>query len=342
MTAGDGNRANNFDFLRFVGALLVVITHATFVPTGSLWADPLYALSNGQMTIGWVGVGMFFAMSGYLVTLSWQRRPSLRAFTLARALRLYPAFLVVVLGIFVAGSLISTDAAYFARPDAWTYLLNVAVPFSDNQLPGVFRELPARTVSDNFWTLRYEIGAYAVLAALGALGLWRRGVVLTLFLLASGLFALRGEAAENGWLDLPRYFLAGALLYLYRGRVRFTPALAAASLLGLIFATFAGGLKLAFSVFGVYLTVYLAFAPWLKLHRFARFGDFSYGLYLVGFFVQQLVQRAAPSLTALGNFALSLPLALALAALLWLTVERPALALKATFARGRSIKVPRE
>ena len=132
MTPADPLRANNFDFLRFVGALLVVVSHATFVPTGSLWADPLYARSGGQMTIGWIGVGMFFVMSGYLVTLSWQRRPSVRAFAAARALRLYPALIAVVISVFVVGAVISTDDAYLARRGAWSYLFNVAVPFVEN------------------------------------------------------------------------------------------------------------------------------------------------------------------------------------------------------------------
>ncbi|WP_412026472.1 acyltransferase family protein [Deinococcus yunweiensis] len=334
MTPADPLRANNFDFLRFMGALLVVVSHATFVPTGSLWADPLYARSGGQMTIGWVGVGMFFVMSGYLVTLSWQRRPSVRAFAAARALRLYPALIAVVISVFVVGAVISTDDAYLARQGAWSYLFNVVLPFVENQLPGVFRDQPARTVTDNFWTLRYEIGAYALLAGLGALGLWRRSVVLALFVFTTGLFALGGEAAESGWLDLPRYFLSGALLCLHRDRVPWRGLLALASLVGMAALALTGGMKLGFSVFGAYLTLYLAQAPWLKLHHFARFGDFSYGLYLVGFFVQQLVQRAAPGLTALGNFALSVPLALALAALLWFAVERPALRLKARFTVG--------
>ncbi|AFZ67739.1 acyltransferase family protein [Deinococcus peraridilitoris] len=332
----DSSRFNNFDVLRFFGALLVFISHATFVPTGSLWADPLYALSGGQMTIGWIGVGLFFVVSGYLITQSWERRRGVLAFFRARAMRIYPALIVVVLGIFLIGGAISTSPAYFSQPGALSYLGNILVPFSDNHLPGVFEELPSSGVSDNFWTLRYEIGAYVLLALMGALQVWRRDTVLVLFLLVSLLFALGGSATNNGWFDLPRYFLAGSLVYLYRDKIRWTPGFALASLIGLALFTFTGGMKLAFSVFGTYLTLYLAFAPWLKLQRFGKYGDFSYGLYLTGLFIQQLVQRADPSLGMVANFMISFPIAMLAAVVLWYTVEKPALTFKGGKPKTRS------
>lgn len=331
-------RNNNFDAMRFLGALLVFVSHATFVPSGSLWADPLYALSGGQMTIGWVGVALFFVVSGYLITQSWERRSGLIPFLRARAVRIYPALIVVVVAIFLLGGLLSTAPNYFANPGALSYLGNIVVPFMDNHLPGVFQNMPSSGVSDNFWTLRYEIGCYVLLAAMGMLKVWRRDTVLVLFLLVSVLFALGAPSTNSGWLDLPRYFLAGSVLYLYRDRVRYTPGLVALALLALTVTVFTGGMKLGFSVFGAYVVLALAFARGpltrLGLPRFGKYGDFSYGLYLVGLFVQQIVQRQYPALDAFGNFILSFPIALALAVLLWYTVEKPALALK----NGRPIR----
>ena len=324
------SRVNNFDALRFLGALLVFISHATFVPTGTLWADPLYQVSGGQMTIGWIGVGLFFVISGYLVTQSWDRRRNAAVFFKARALRIYPALITVVLGIMVFGAAISTTPNYWTHPSTLEYLGNILVPFSDNHLPGVFQNQPSSGVSDNFWTLRYEIGAYVLLALMGTLRVWRRDTVLVLFLLTSFLFFIGGRETNNGWLDLPRYFLAGSLVYLYRDRIRWSPTFALLSLAGLAAFTLLGGMKLAFSVFGTYLTLYLAFAPWLKLQKFGKYGDFSYGLYLVGLFVQQLVQRADPGMSMVMNFVVSFPIAMAVAVVLWYVVEKPALALKSS------------
>lgn len=327
-TPDNFSRDNNFDALRFLGALLVFVSHATFVPSGSLWADPLYKLSGGQMTIGWIGVGLFFAVSGYLITMSWERRRTLAAFVRARALRIYPALIVVVVGIFLIGAVVSRDPNYLTSPGALSYLGNILVPFSQNHLPGVFDNQPSSGVSDNFWTLRYEIGCYVLLAAMGVLRVWRRDTVLVLFLLVTALFALGHPGTNNGWMDLPRYFLGGALVYLFRDRIRWSGWLALGSLAGLALTAHFGGMKLGFSVFGVYLTLYLAFAPWLRLHRFGQHGDFSYGLYLTGLFIQQLVQRSLPNLDAWGNFFLSFPVALLVAVALWRLVEKPALNFK--------------
>lgn len=314
----DASRDNNFDALRFLGALLVFVSHATFVPTGTLDADPLYALSGGQMTIGWIGVGLFFVVSGYLITQSWERRHGLVPFLRARAVRIYPALIVVVLAIFLIGGLISTAPNYFTNPGALSYLGNILVPFSQNHLPGVFQHpMPSTGVSDNFWTLRYEIGCYVLLALMGSLRVWRRDTVLVLFLLMSFLFAVGGSATNNGWFDLPRYFVAGSLVYLYRDRIRFTWPLALLALAALTLTVFTGGMKLGFSVFGTYLVLALAFARGplarMGLPRFGKYGDFSYGLYLVGLFTQQLVQRQYPNLDAFGNFILAFPIALAVA-----------------------------
>lgn len=50
------------------------------------------AVASGVTVIGWLGVTMFFALSGYVVTLSLQRGTTLRAFYGRRIRRLAPAF----------------------------------------------------------------------------------------------------------------------------------------------------------------------------------------------------------------------------------------------------------
>ena len=50
--------------------------------------------------------------------------------------------------------------------------------------------------------------------------------------------------ADNGWFDLPRYFVAGSLVYLYRDRIRFTWPLALLALAALTLTVFTGGMKL--------------------------------------------------------------------------------------------------
>jgi peptidoglycan/LPS O-acetylase OafA/YrhL len=81
------------------------------------------------------------------------------------------------------------------------------------------------------------------------------------------------------------------------------------------------------------LTIGLARTPYVA--RTARFGDFSYGLYLYAFPVQQLVIDVWGVHGTAANFLVVLAITLLLAVLSWHLVERPALALKDALLRRR-------
>ena len=83
-------------------------------------------------------------------------------------------------------------------------------------------------------------------------------------------------------------------------------------------------MHIALATAGVYLVFYLAFEPAIALEDFGRRGDFSYGLYLYGWPVQQLIAyHFLPNLSPAAEFALSLPLAIVCAAISWHWIERP-------------------
>src|SRR5438445_6117084 len=104
------HRGNAFDLLRLMAALLVVFGHS-WVLTGH--EDLLTFL--GGINAGDLGVGVFFLLSGYLVSASWLADPSLKRFAARRALRIYPAYaLVVAVLALVVGPLVTrlAPAAY--------------------------------------------------------------------------------------------------------------------------------------------------------------------------------------------------------------------------------------
>jgi peptidoglycan/LPS O-acetylase OafA/YrhL len=81
--------------------------------------------------------------------------------------------------------------------------------------------------------------------------------------------------------------------------------------------------------FGAYILFYLVSLQRSPFKQFGRFGDFSYGLYIYAFPVQQsLAQLAGGNIQPMLNLALALPITLILAALSWHVVEKPALRLK--------------
>ena len=68
------------------------------------------------------------------------------------------------------------------------------------------------------------------------------------------------------------------------------------------------------------------------MRSFNEWGDFSYGVYIYAFPIQQTLAQFFPAMTLLAMVATSSLLTLAVAALSWHGVEKRALALKGDFA----------
>ncbi len=102
-------RANNFDTLRAIAAVMVLASHA-FALAGDDRAEPIWRLSREQTTGGSLAVTIFFVISGYLITMSFERTRTTVAFVVNRALRLLPALAVVVLFLaLIAGPILSSE-----------------------------------------------------------------------------------------------------------------------------------------------------------------------------------------------------------------------------------------
>jgi len=325
-------RYENFDFLRLAAAMSVLFSHAFLIAEGTQKNEPLVVLSGNQGILGLLGVFVFFTISGFLVTQSFERGRSPLRFLAARLLRIYPGLVVCLLiCVFVIGVSITTLPLeeYLQAPGTRGFLTdNLLMRGFDEALPGVlFRDNAVGTVVGGaFWSLRFEIYFYLMVLALGAARLLNLGVALVL--LAGGLVASYFDLLGGfGWL-LP-YFAIGMMLYYVAQRQALNGWLAAAAGLGLVATVVFGQLLFAFSVFGGYIAIYLATSPRIHLPRAARFGDLSYGIYIYGWPVQSSVayvigETATWWQVFLGGTAASL----ALAFVSWHCVEKPALRLK--------------
>ena len=74
--------------------------------------------------------------------------------------------------------------------------------------------------------------------------------------------------------------------------------------------------------------MYFSYSPLIKLQNFGRFGDFSYGMYIYAFPLQQLVVMYLGVLSLWVNFALVFFVTLLFAVMSWKFVENPSLKLK--------------
>ncbi len=334
---------NNFDALRCLAALTVLVSHAFALTTGSDAAEPLYRLTGGEATLGGTAVCVFFAISGYLITRSILCTNHPAAFIAARALRIYPALIVMLLVIVgLAGPMLTSlpPGTYFIDPATWRHLaVNLSLLASDGRLPGVFENLPyPRAIDGSLWTLPHEVRCYAVVFVLGVTGVLNRGTVIVLPVIAAVLLAARRWAPDaTPWFYTA--FAAGMVVCRARPPLNGWVALGCALLC--IASVKWGGYRMITATFGSYAVLWLALTPKVRLPDLARWGDVSYGLYIWAFPVQQLAVHLLGNRGGWGlNIAVSLPIALALAWLSWRFIEAPALRWKTRWSPQRRRACP--
>ena len=337
----DARHANNFDALRVYAALMVIYGHG-FNMTGQvgpgLWGVPFAR----------VGLDVFFSISGYLITGSWEKTPRLGTFFVKRALRLWPALIVCTcLTAFVLGPLVTEDHVrdYLTSRYTFRYLANILF-YSRLYLPGVFlhAHYPG-AVNGSLWSLFPEMLCYASVPIFALLPAAIRRVALLLTGLVAGSIGLvmfegpqpsiahiYGAEIRYVLVTIPFFFIAAFYRLLesrvgglFRGDV------------ALLFFAANWGIASWFAWWNIpvewltlpYIVIFFGRSAMPVLRRAARFGDVSYGTYLYAFPIQVLVITYIPT-------GLPIPACAALAILAgfvsWHLVERPAIRL---FAPGR-------
>ncbi|MHB2206743.1 acyltransferase family protein [Methylobacterium sp. CM6257] len=345
VAAALGNGRNGFTGLRLALALAVVVSHAFSVATGAAGDEPLARITG--YTLGEHAVNGFFAVSGFLVTMSCDRR-GIRDYALARTLRILPGLVAATLLVsLVLGAAMTRLplAEYFRDPALWSFIRGTLTTFKSNAaLPGVFDANPYRAPLGTVWTLKYEVLCYLGILVAALCGLLRRRwpallIVAGLALALSIAGGLRGPELPKGIetaLRLPLIFAAGACLYLWRDRLR----VSAAALACLAFAAVALARTPAYPpllfLAEAYGVVWLALGPMAR-GIFDPAADLSYGIYLYGWPVQQSLHALWPDASGPALLAPALALTLPVAALSWYGIERPALALKARALGRRSL-----
>jgi len=321
------SRNNNFNLLRFAAACMVIYGH-------------MYSLMGvaeipniGSSAIHNIGVSVLFLISGFLIYESWQRDPHILRYAVRRALRLWPALIVLcLLTALVMGPLVTSlpVRAYFADSGTWKYIVNNILLRMEYNLPGVFAENPySLMVNRSLWTMPVEALMYAALAALLFVLRKPRAQKIGLVCAAAALTAFRLLCIRLGWehsdvFFLAHYFFIGALFSFPHVRRLLNTQAAIVALLLLAArpgATFLG--ECAFLLLLPYVVFSFALPKRAVFAGLFTKNDYSYGLYLYAFPVQQLL---IPSLLAhgvdpLAGAVLTFTVTLLLAAFSWHLVE---------------------
>jgi peptidoglycan/LPS O-acetylase OafA/YrhL len=335
-------RLPGLDGLRGLAAVAVMLFHYT------VWLAQLSRTSHQPygsvlwFPYGIFGVELFFIISGFVIFMTLDRRPTLADFGLARFARLYPAFFVCMLAtILLIGEPINS-AKVLAN------LTMVPAAFGQSHLDG------------SYWSLLYELGFYLLAAVACIICRCRRPELpCVVWLLAE--FVVRavfhgvplGPLMTATQTSFAHLFVIGIMLYRLRAR-QATPLTLPLLLLSVAMALYgpSSGIGPMPKVEYVGIIAGLSILVWLATTRFGlllgvgplRFlGRISYPLYLVhqaaGFV---LLDR----LHALGlhqnlSVAITMTAAVVLAWTISTTIERPAQRwLRARFVtwRDRSVR----
>lgn len=219
-------------------------------------------------------------------------------------------------------------SAYFQDHLFQRYFLNL-FGYIQYFLPGVFTDQPAPWVNLQLWTVPFELECYVAVTILAALGVTRRPSVLLLVAVAAAFVltvnaVFRSPPTMEGAIPgrgLVVAFLVGVALYRMREVVPFSRAAFLASLIAYIgLCLFPQTLFLSV-IPAAYVTVYVGLLnpPRVPLVKGA---DYSYGIFLYGYPIQQTVSFFLPELRLpLFNFMMTLPVVCLLAWMSWVFVE---------------------
>jgi peptidoglycan/LPS O-acetylase OafA/YrhL len=328
-------RENNFNLIRICAAFAVIVSHSYPLALGQGAVEPLETVL--PFSLGALGVRIFFVISGFLILKSFMQRRSTAAFTMARARRILPGLAVVSIVVaFVIGPLLTTlpVATYLTDPTTLAYAPRaVSLLWLTWFLPGVFQTNPyPGAVNGPLWTLPIEVECYAGLAIAGLVGLYRPKLfpVMLLAYLPVYVVTRYGLLPGHDFANLAGLsfaFVLGMAAYFYRARLPMDFRLLLAAIAAAGVAIWSGVLadELATVAIG-YGALWLGAADFSLLRTYNRIGDYSYGVYVYGWPMQQVVAAFWPGISPGQLMAAAGLAALGCAILSWHIVEKPALA----------------
>lgn len=343
-------RANNFDLIRFLLAAIVVLFHAHVLSQNQRLAFLSRVLSPD------VAVKGFFVVSGYLIFRSWDGSKGLVDYASKRARRIYPAYAAVVLGCALFGAVVTNLSLRRYFSVLWLRYVGanlVFLNFLAPTLPGVFTGNPEATVNGALWTLKIEVMFYAVVPIVAWL-IHRYGAVpvaVSIYVASVGyslgMLHLADTTGRHIFSTLAHqlpgqlsFFMTGALLYHKEDALRrwLLPG-AVVSIILLVVG--AAGIDSVLRPVLLGLTVIYFAIGFPYAGNFGRFGDFSYGIYIIHFPVLQwLVSQGSFQASPFATLLLACVAILGAAFVSWRYVERPFLFRSSHYVEATKILHP--
>lgn len=329
--------SNSLNLIRLSLALFVVVGHSFMIGgfNGGIWI--------GNIGLGFLSVGCFFAISGYLISMS-RSNGTLKSYLWKRFIRIIPGYLLAyllttflfspIVGLFRGGWSLDAALSYFFE--------GIKFFIFGSQLIGTTLEgLPHHSSwNGSLWSVRVEAMLYLGTATVFLFNkiLHRKLALLSGFVLCSlgSLLFTSGllfdpspvSILSTMCLFVP-FYLGGSLLFLEKEKIQLTATTITASIALAVVALYTPGLTVLAAIpMGIIVLALGSIRSPRGLSHFSR-NDYSYGVYVLSFPIQQTLVAIGVSQMGLGLYMLlSLILSCIFAWLSWHLVESQALKLK--------------
>ena len=327
-------KENNFDLLRFLFAFIVFLVHA-YSLSG---AEQLSILS--EVFSSEIAVKSFFVVSGFLIFMSYENSRSARHYFINRFKRIYPAYFFIIVGCAAMAGSVTTYSwqAYFSSMQTLKYIAAnlLFLNFLQPNLPGLFEHNTLQAVNGALWTLKIEVLFY-LLVPLAVMGFRKFGRLPLLIILYCGSVIysfgteyLANKSGAGFYLELQRqlpgqlaFFIAGAAAYYYLPYLtKYGKYLLGIALMAFVVPSWLPWIAIQPMALGIIVIYVACVLP--NLGNFDKYGDFSYGIYIVHFPILQLIiAQGGFNQHPWQSLAMTGLLVLAAAFLLWHFIEKP-------------------
>ena len=323
--------ANNFDILRLIAALAVIVGHGYAIAPQPPLQDGVLSILHFDYS-GSLAVKFFFFLSGLLVTNSIISKPEALSFFIKRAFRIFPGLLVcLMIAVFIVGPLFTAFSLsqYFSLRETWTYIpKNIFLTDMQWRLSGVFTNSKFG-LNGSLWTLPYEILCYIYLAIFYGLGLLKNKNIANVFFSSVVAFSFIAPSYLPAFFSqnpdallLPACFAIGGLFANNKAIIRIN--IGSFILLWLLSIVLKNSIlfQFLFYIAFFYSCIFIASLNFV-INRFKIPFDASYGVYVYGFMFQQCVYYLLPAIGVHGNQIITSILALTAGILSWYFIEKP-------------------
>ena len=336
---------NNFDLIRLIAALAVIFGHSFELFNTYQYYEPVKAILGIDYS-GTLAVYVFFFLSGILITSSFFNKKNHFSYIIMRGFRIWPGLIACTfITVFIIGPALTSVLLkeYFHSRLTWSFLFCNSIIYNIKYtLPGVFENNHYKgAVNGSLWTLPLEIFCYAVVFIIGsAISAKKTILKVCLFALIIGAYFMNSHYWLGYFLNKPvLFFAAGSLSYAFRKYIFINGKLSIVLfILCCLFYSKPYFIYLFYVCF-VYGMLALSSADFFKKLKLP--GDYSYGIYIYSFLVQQIFSHFLPNINPYESLIVTIPVIMILAYLSWHMVESPFLKLgRSLSAKISEKKVP--